>query len=95
MSLVFFDAVPFLARFLDYLLLWGNHLCQESSKALRTTWSGTSCSGQGGFLTLFATFPFEVLIGLLKALEELDRLNISTVGFLLVARPDVQVRGTD
>ena len=95
MSLVFFDAVPFLARFLDYLLLCGDHICHERSKTLQTACYGTSCLGQGGFLSVFVTFLLEGLLGLLKALEELDRLDISTVGFILVARPDVQVRGTD
>ena len=35
--------------------------------------------GQGGFLTLFATFLLEEMLGLIKALAELSRRDILTV----------------
>ena len=41
-----------------------------------STYSVRLAAVAGNLITLFATFPFEVLLGLLKALEELDRLNI-------------------
>ena len=68
-SSVFFGALPFLASFLDSLLLQGYHICWESSMDSRTAWSWPYCLRQGIFLTLFVTFPLEVLILLLKALE--------------------------
>ena len=55
-SLMFFGALTFIARFLDSLLIWGDHLPWERSTALQTFWSGNSCLGQGGFLNLFVKF---------------------------------------
>ena len=64
----------------DSLLIWGNHLLQESLMELRTDWSRPYCLLKGGFLTLFVAFPLKELIGLIKALAELDRLDLPSVG---------------
>ena len=68
-----------LVQFIASLLLWGDHLCRDRSMALRTTRSWTSCLGQGGFLTLFATFLLEEMLRLIKTLAELSRRDILTV----------------
>ena len=43
-----------LVRFLISLLLWGNHIFQESSMASQNAWYEHSCFGQGSFLNLFS-----------------------------------------
>ena len=66
-------------RFLGYLLLQGDHLLQESSMALQTTWYGPSFGGNVGSLTLFVSLPLEELLGLIKVLTELGRPDIPAV----------------
>ena len=69
-----------LVCFLDPLLLQGDHLLREISMSSRTAWYMPSCLGQGSFLTLFVTFTLEGLIGLLKAIAEIGRLDLPAVG---------------
>ena len=47
---------------------------------LLTAWFGPSCLGQGGLLTLFVAFSLEELLGLLKVLAELSRIDLTSVG---------------
>ena len=67
-------------QFLDSLLLQGDHLRRESSMDSRNAWSTPSCLGQCGFITLLVTFMLEELLGLLKALAEIGRLDLPAVG---------------
>ena len=48
--------------------------------ALWNAWSGPSCLGQGGLLNTFVTFMLEELLGLIKALAEIVRLDFTAVG---------------
>ena len=48
--------------------------------ALKTAWYGPFCLGQGSFLTLFVAFLFEGMLGLIKALAELGRIDLTAVG---------------
>ena len=71
----------YLACLLDSLILRGDHLRQESFIPSQIAWSGPSCLGKVGLLTLSVTFLLEGLIGLIKALAELGRFDIPAVGF--------------
>ena len=94
----------YLVRFLSALrdlpciLTWispslGDHLWRESSIASLNASYGSSCLIQGSLLTILITYNLEGLLGLPKALTQLDRIDLPSVGMFLVIIPDVWVGG--
>ena len=57
----------------------------------RNAWSTPSCLGQCGFITLLVTFMLEELLGLLKALAELSRIDFLAIGIFTIDRLVTQV----